>query len=416
MPTQDISDQKLAGASLVAHGRRIDEPTWGDLRRGHTEGELMWVDVQSPSHDELVRLADVFGFREEMVRDSEAFHQRTRLADYGGYLLVVMYAVAPDSKSLVEVHLYLTRHSVLSIRRQPCAQIEELLGRAEHFANSQPTVPALLSWILAGLVATFADALEKVDDELTDLEGRILDGKPDQQEMDDLLKLRRRVNSFRRSVDPARELVGVGRFVMVDALEDVSDDARRHLRDLAVDLAHVGDMLEGERDRLSAVMDVYMSQVNNRQNRIMQQLAVVSTVFLPLTFLTGYFGMNFANDGPRRGLADSLRPGRRHHAPRRAGARARAHRSSRLVERRLTEPAVGGAAAAVVRSGEQPGAEGRQRRVVQSQTFRGTSPRSHRTHRGRSPAWRSGTTRSRRRRELGLRGRHLPPRIARRPP
>ena len=294
MPTQDISDQKLAGASLVAHGRRIDEPTWGDLRRGHTEGELMWVDVQSPSHDELVRLADVFGFREEMVRDSEAFHQRTRLADYGGYLLVVMYAVAPDSKSLVEVHLYLTRHSVLSIRRQPCAQIEELLGRAEHFANSQPTVPALLSRILAGLVATFADALEKVDDELTDLEGRILDGKPDQQEMDDLLKLRRRVNSFRRSVDPARELVGVGRFVMVDAIEDVSDDARRHLRDLAVDLAHVGDMLEGERDRLSAVMDVYMSQVNNRQNRIMQQLAVVSTVFLPLTFLTGYFGMNFA--------------------------------------------------------------------------------------------------------------------------
>ena len=117
---------------------------------------------------------------------------------------------------------------------------------------------------------------------------------PAQKPLARMLRLRRQVNSFRRSVDPARELVGVGRFVMVDALEDVSDDARHHLRDLAVDLAHVGDMLEGERDRLSAVMDVYMGQVNNRQNRIMQQLAVVSTVFLPLTFLTGYFGMNFA--------------------------------------------------------------------------------------------------------------------------
>ena len=294
MPTEDSSDQPLAGATLLAHGRRLDEPTWGDLRRQHATGELMWVDVQSPTHDELVGLAEVFGFRDEMVSDSEAFHQRTRLADYGGYLLVVMYAVAPDSRTLVEVHLYLTSHAVLSIRRRPCAQIEELLGRAEHVATAQATVPALLSRILAGLIATFADALERVDDELTDLEGRILDGKPAQRELDDLLKLRRQVNSFRRSVDPARELVGVGRFVMVDALEDVSDDARHHLRDLAVDLAHVGDMLEGERDRLSAVMDVYMGQVNNRQNRIMQQLAVVSTVFLPLTFLTGYFGMNFA--------------------------------------------------------------------------------------------------------------------------
>lgn len=290
----DESGRVLAGASLLTHGTRNDSPTWGDLRREWTSGELMWLDVQSPSHDDLVALAAVFGFHDEMVADSEEFHQRTRLADYDGYLLVVMYAVDPGQHELVEVHLYLTRHSVLSIRRQPCDPIDQLLARAEHVANSHTTVPALLSRILAGLVGTFAEALERVDDELTDLESRILGAAPDSRELDDLLQLRRRVNRFRRSVDPARELVGVGRFVMIDALEDVSDDARRHLRDLAVDLAHVGDMLEGERDRLSAVMDVYMSQVNNRQNRIMQQLAVVSTVFLPLTFLTGYFGMNFA--------------------------------------------------------------------------------------------------------------------------
>ncbi len=294
MPSHDASEHGITGASLLSHGVSVSEPTWSDLRRELAAGELMWVDVLSPSHEDLVGLADVFGFHDEMINDSETFHQRTRLADYEGYLQVVMYSVDPDSQSLVEVHLYLTRHVVVSIRSEPCTPIEELLGRADHVATSRTTVPALLSRILSGLVATFADALERVDDELTDLETRILSGAPDQRELDDLLQLRRRVNTFRRSVDPARELVGVGRFVMIDALEDVSEDARRHLRDLAVDLAHVGDMLEGERDRLSAVMDVYMSQVNNRQNRIMQQLAVVSTVFLPLTFLTGYFGMNFA--------------------------------------------------------------------------------------------------------------------------
>ena len=55
----------------------------------------------------------------------------------------------------------------------------------------------------------------------------------------------------------------------------------------------MGDVLESERDRLTSVMDVYMSQVNNRQNEIMRQLTAVSTVFLPLMFITGFFGMNF---------------------------------------------------------------------------------------------------------------------------
>jgi magnesium transporter len=88
--------------------------------------------------------------------------------------------------------------------------------------------------------------------------------------------------------------VGAGRFVIIDALADDSEDARRHLRDLAVDLAHVGDQVESERDRLAAVMDIYMNQVNYRQNDIMKKLATVSTVFLPLMFITGFFGMNFA--------------------------------------------------------------------------------------------------------------------------
>ena len=80
---------------------------------------------------------------------------------------------------------------------------------------------------------------------------------------------------------------------MSDALPEMGEDMRRHLRDLATDLAYVGDQLEAERDRLAAVMDVYMNEVNNRQNAIMKQVAVVSTIFLPLTFITGYFGQNF---------------------------------------------------------------------------------------------------------------------------
>lgn len=288
-------DAALHGASLLVEGTHHEAPTWSEIAAAKDSGHVVWLDVEGPTEADLTRLAELFGLHEEMVRDSAAFHQRTRLADYEGYLLVVMYAVAEDAETMIEVHLYVTPRHVLSIRRDPCPPLEQLHDRADRAVSAHTTVPALLSRILSTLVSTFSDALERVDEELTDLEGRILDEPLTKDQLDDLLQVRHRVTRFRRAVDPARDLVGAGRFLVIDALEDVSDDARRHLRDLAVDLAHVGDQLEGERDRLSAVMDVYMNQVNNRQNRVMQQLAAVSTVFLPLTFLTGYFGMNFAS-------------------------------------------------------------------------------------------------------------------------
>ncbi len=287
-------DELLVCASLLSDGHHVASPAWSQVLAARDAGDVLWLDVERPGETDLRHIAAVFGLHDEMIEDSTEFHQRTRLADYEDYLLVVMYAVAEDAETMVEVHLYVTSRHIVSIRRGPCPPLEELHDRADRAVTATTTVPALLSRILSTLVGTFSDALERVDEELSDLEGRILNEPLSKEQLDELLQVRRRVSRFRRAVDPARDLVGAGRFLVIDALDDVSDDARRHLRDLAVDLAHVGDMLEGERDRLSAVMDVYMNQVNNRQNRVMQQLAAVSTVFLPLTFLTGYFGMNFA--------------------------------------------------------------------------------------------------------------------------
>lgn len=295
MSIAPVLDQPLRRASLLADGQHLQSPTWGQLQQAREGSGVQWLDVERPDPEDLRRIAELYGLTDEILSDSSEFHQRTRLADYEGYLLVVMYAVAEDAETMLEVHLYVTTRQIISIRRESCPPLQALHDRADRIVGPHTTVPALLSRILSTLVATFSDALERVDDQLTDLEGRILNEALRKEQLDELLRVRRRVNRFRRAVDPARDLVGVGRFVVIDALEDFSDEARRDLRDLAVDLAHVGDQLEGERDRLSAVMEVYMNQVNNRQNRVMQQLATVSTVFLPLTFLTGYFGMNFGS-------------------------------------------------------------------------------------------------------------------------
>ncbi|MFZ4517964.1 MAG: magnesium transporter CorA family protein [Microthrixaceae bacterium] len=282
----------IPGASLLVAGHHTDGPSWDDVRAARDTGHVLWLDLERPTTDDLRELAATFGLHDETVVDSGAFNQRTRLSEYDGYVVVVAYGVAADDETLQELHVYVLPHALITVRREDITEITALHDR-DMVVTEHTTVPALLSRVLSTLIGTFAGALEQVDDALTELEQAILDS-PAPDQLQQLMTLRRRVNRFRRAVDPARDLVGAGRFVVVDTLEDLSDDTRRHLRDLAIDLAYIGDQLEAERDRLQGVMDVYMNELNNRQNKIMKQLAAVSTIFLPLTFLTGYFGMNFA--------------------------------------------------------------------------------------------------------------------------
>lgn len=251
----------------------------------------MWLDVVAPSVEELYDLAGAFGLRDEIASDSLLFGQRTRLSDDGGSLLIVMYGV-DASDELMELHLYVSDHNVVTIRNRDLPPVTELLQHSNRAVSEHTTVAQLMSRILSLLAGTYTDALERVDEQLSALEERILD-RTSPEDLAELMAVRKRVNRFRRVVDPARDLVGAGRYAVIDALEDVSEDTRRQLRDLAVDLAYVGDHLESERDRIEATMDVYMNRVNIRQNDIMKKLAAVSTIFLPLSFITGFFGMNF---------------------------------------------------------------------------------------------------------------------------
>jgi magnesium transporter len=280
------------GACLLGAGTHLAEPTAEDVRHARDGGGVLWLDLHAPGPGELEAVGELFGLHAASLQDSIEFNQRTRLIEYDGYVVVVVYGVAGDNRTLQELHLYVMPRQIITVHRKPIVEIEALQERAAAVMTSATTVPALLSRILSTLVGTFGDALDAIDDELTDLEKAILEDARTEQ-LQHLQTIRRRVNRFRRAVEPARDLVGAGRFLVFDALEDVSEEARRHLRDVAIDLASVGDVLESERDRLTSVMDVYMSQVNNRQNEIMRQLTAVSTVFLPLMFITGFFGMNF---------------------------------------------------------------------------------------------------------------------------
>ena len=285
----------LEGAVLTFGDQRIEDPHWGQVDQAREADQHFWLDVVDADDDDIAHLTRMFDLHPEVLTDTTKFGQRARVAEYEGYVMVVVYGAKPDLTSkLVELHTYVLPNGVLTVRQVPFEPLDNLHEvPANRLTGSATTVPALLTRILSTMVATFADALEMVDKELEEIEQQILD-RPEKAQMRRLVnEVRPRMSEMRRAVEPIRALVGISRFVVSDALPEMDDDMRRHLRDLATDLAYVGDQLEAERDRLAAVMDVYMNEVNNRQNQIMKQVAVVSTIFLPLTFITGYFGQNF---------------------------------------------------------------------------------------------------------------------------
>jgi len=146
--------------------------------------------------------------------------------------------------------------------------------------------------ILDTLTDSYFRPLERIDDEIDALEDAMLAG-PSNEQLDRVFTLKRALVHMRNIVTPERDL-------FASAIDQVADlpglqlDERDYFRDVYDHLIRISDLLDSYRDLLSGATDLYLSTQANRQNEVMKQLTIIATIFLPLTFLTGFFGQNFA--------------------------------------------------------------------------------------------------------------------------
>jgi magnesium transporter len=256
-------------------------------------GEFFWLDLHEPDESDFAVLREVFGFHPLAVEDSEQFGQRPKIDDYGGYSLVVLYGAAPDpdEDNLVEVHCFYSERFLVTVRRDEApgcdAVRERFLRRPAPIAR--PIV--VLYRLVDALVDSFYPALDSVDSELEDLEDAVLVAQADAR-LQDVLALRRRLVRLRHALVPQRDLVGqlAGGIVELPGLDD---EAARYFRDIHDHLTGIAEQVDVERELLTGALDVYLSGSSNRLNMTMKQLTIIATIFLPLTFLTGFFGQNF---------------------------------------------------------------------------------------------------------------------------
>ncbi|HET9077916.1 MAG TPA: magnesium transporter CorA family protein [Acidimicrobiales bacterium] len=275
--------------TVDGHQHEMGEET---IKRLLGRSERFWLDLACPDPARYVTLLrDVFGFHPLAVEDAEHFGQRPKIDTYEDFALLVVYGASPDGR-LVEVHCFYTADYLVTVHHEPCQNLTAFADRMAQRGAPGASHVMLLYRVIDSLVDGYFPVLATLDDQIDDLEDDIL-ARPTDEQLGRLFDMKRSLIALRKVVTPQRDLFATV-LSAPDLLPGMTPDAERYFRDLYDHLIRISDLVDSYRDLLSGALDTHLSTVSNRLNVVMKQLTLIATVFLPLTFLTGFFGQNFS--------------------------------------------------------------------------------------------------------------------------
>src|SRR5215469_2481759 len=283
------------------------------LQHALKDGTLVWLDVIQPGPEDVQVLTEAFELHPVAAEDLTDFGQRPKIEDFGNLVYMVSYGLTarvgddPDaditSLGVTEVHTIYVEKFMNTVRHEGCnsheamrerieARYHELADEDVHPGGARPFRLILLHHLMHSLSDSFFPALSALDDRIDDLQERIF-AQPTNDQLAQLLGMQRWLVHMRKLIAPQRDMMAslVSGMVLLPGMSAESDP---YLRDLYDHLIRISDMMDSYRDLLSNAMSAYLSKVSNNLNVVMKQLTIIATVFLPLAFLTGFFGQNFA--------------------------------------------------------------------------------------------------------------------------
>jgi magnesium transporter len=252
---------------------------------------MLWVDVSSPSEDDLSCLEAEFALHPLAIEDVRHRHQRPKLEHYPTHAFLVAY-----TSDLEEVDFFIGPNWVVSVREEregtPIWDLTRARQRFERTAAGLPTPGFLLYVLLDDLVDGYFDATERSEDELEELEDRIFAEQPaDEREVQQrLFDVRRQLLLFRRAVAPLREVLAT---MLRGEVKWVDDHTRTQLQDVYDHVLRAVDQLDGQRELMGNAVDAHLAIISNRMNHVMERVTAWGAILLVATLVAGIYGMNF---------------------------------------------------------------------------------------------------------------------------
>ena len=275
---------------IAVDGSEVDASREAAVRL-FNEGKLLWLDLFDPDDDTLAQLSEFLGIHPLATKDAQRFGQRPKIEDYDSFAQVVAYGVHSINEPLVEVHGFYSPHYLVTVRKQDCAAFAEVRETLTQHEGKRPNRLMLLYRLLAELTDGFFPVLSDFDDQIDQLQDAIL-AKPTDAQLADLFSMKRWLITVRKVITPQRDMIA-SLVSGVTELPGMTREIERYFRELYDHLIRISDLVDSYRDLLSGSLDSYLSVVSNRLNQVTKQLTIIATIFLPLSFLTGFFGQNF---------------------------------------------------------------------------------------------------------------------------
>jgi magnesium transporter len=269
---------------------RIDREAIADLLH---RDEYFWLDLDSPSATDAGTLDELFHFHPLALEDLRKKGQRPKLEQFGDYIFLVYYAARDPQGgtqvALEEVHAFVSGSYLVTVHDGDCTALDEVRRRLDALPPSSEQF--VVYRVLDALTDTFFPLLENLEDRLESLDDEIFD-HPSTDQLQPLTELRRDLVQVGRVATPQRDMLArhIDDILELPGLEA---DSRNYFRDVYDHAIRISDQIDAYRDLLIGSRDAYLSVTSNRLNEITKQLTVVATIFLPLSFVVGFFGQNF---------------------------------------------------------------------------------------------------------------------------
>lgn len=260
-----------------------------------SDEKVLWIDIERPDSDDLRLLEEGFGFHPLSITDVRESHTAPKLDEYEGYvfqIVMVPTSITEDRVEHIELSVYYMQGTLVTVRELPWPALDALWEAVQHdpVRRLGKGAQTVYHTIVDMAVKAYEPVINFVEDEIDSLEREVLDPDDGVDSLGPIFRLRRTLRRIARLVRGQQESV---QRLASGNVKQLRKDTCYLFRDVAQHLDLYSGLLEDHRETLAGLRDTYIGVASNRLNLVMKTLTVFSALLLPLTFLTGLWGMNF---------------------------------------------------------------------------------------------------------------------------
>ncbi len=297
--TGQKSDRQLQIESFDYNKEDIEEKILVDIEEAvpfKDTDSVTWVNINGLQYiDEIERIGQHYDLHPLVLEDIVNTNQRPKIDEYEDYLFVVLKMLYYDDEENIiieQVSFVLGKNYVLTFQEAEGDVFESIRDRLRHAKGRIRTLKSdyLMYALIDAVVDNYFSIIETLGNKIEDLETELFGGHAEEDVSSDIQQLKREILKVRRAIFPLREVIN-----RIEKNEHplIYKRTITYYRDIYDHLIQVSENIDIYREMIWSLMDMYMTTISNKMNEVMKVLTIIATIFIPLTFIAGIYGMNF---------------------------------------------------------------------------------------------------------------------------